>query len=70
MEMHVENLLPWHVYLSEYWELQDIHQHYEYYGEVGVHEDDEEEDFSSIKLTVTPYNLYCICTCIGQDNLA
>ena len=71
MEMHVDNLLPWHVYLFEYWDLQDIYHHYEYYEEVGVQEENEEEEnFSSIYLTATPYNLYCICTCIGQDNLA
>ena len=37
--MPVDNLLPWHVYLSEYWELQDIHQHHE---EAGVQDEGEE----------------------------
>ena len=45
IEKPVEHLLPWHVYLSEYWEPQDIYQHYE--EEVGVKEE-EEEDISCI----------------------
>ena len=43
--MPMDNLLPWYLYLSEDWEPQDIHLHYQ--QEVGVQEE-EEEDFSTI----------------------
>ena len=47
--MPVDHLLPWHVYLCEYSELQDIHHHYEEEAEVQEDEErEEEEDFSSI----------------------
>ena len=44
--MPVDHLPLWYVYFCEYWELQDVHHHYE---EAEVQEDEgDDEDFSSI----------------------
>ena len=50
IDMPLDNLLPWYVYLCEYWEPQDILQHYEEEAEVQEDEEEEEEEdyFSTI----------------------